>query len=295
MNTPEISMHRSQSNLDDDNVEADEMEASQSRVGIRKTPYWTKHETVRLLHVINHPSNCAAVRLLCEPANREQLDAGIQDPFTVHFLPMFEDENFKPSHVDATNKSISSLNPTIVVKGHGAKKLADKWREFRTDFTQAYNNWNKSEHNSVDSFVNFIRLDHKKRADATLLYGFLLFEKAGSFDVVLKMMPAECSFEADAPMPSTSSPTSPNSSQLDTDTSSSFVSNPSKKRSAPETFEAYVKLSQERDRAWLRAELRTTMIQTVNAMYINLKNCTDPTMKAKIERKIDESEAALYG
>jgi len=104
----------------------------------QKAPRWTKHETARLYHVMNHPSySDALIRLYNKPESRAALETR-HDPWVNEFSTLFNDPLFLPSipqaHDGVTDDILSDFDPTLhPVKREGAV-LKSRWNKLRSRY-----------------------------------------------------------------------------------------------------------------------------------------------------------------
>jgi hypothetical protein len=256
--------------------------------GQHHTPHWSKHDTARLLHVIASPISSDAVKALCQPATREELDRGLQNPFE-HFLKTFKSEDFQATHPAPKDPDLNSFDPNKVIKGHGADKLKKKWNAFRAEFTKAFNNWSASGQNNLDNFKNFIRTTGGGAGDLSLLYGFQVLRDLPALEMVLRVMPTECCGEIAVDSVSVAY-----SSADSVDTSASSMAK--KKRSRSNADESAVDVQFTTQLQALESAAVAAKRQADLASLAHLDRIADPKdpRRKRIQQSIDELETQLY-
>lgn len=91
---------------------------------------------------------------------REEMDAEVQDPWTVHISPLFNDITLKPNRVVTlsvyvTRSVVDSVNPCARPYERDALTLKRKFGEFKSLYGIKLGRYNAYGQGDPENFVNF--------------------------------------------------------------------------------------------------------------------------------------------
>jgi hypothetical protein len=118
-----------------------------------KKPSFTKHESIRLLHVIADPDNLTALSNSVKKVERAELDAGIHDPWNEddgEFTTSFNSAKKEYSHVKPHEQFLFDLDPNNHPEQRGGEHLKNTYTKLRSDFTVCFSKWEASGQNDPD-------------------------------------------------------------------------------------------------------------------------------------------------
>lgn len=159
----------------------------------KRSPNWTANETARLAHVLVDPSNSTALTRLVSRASREQLDAGLHDPWSAEFVTLFNNPAFVPEVPEiaggAVQETLDKFDPGEWKNARDAAKLKSQWSAIRSRFTVAYKGWSSSGQGDVEAFPSFCE------GDDALVYVFCVFNGKPAMEQVLRLIPENARLE----------------------------------------------------------------------------------------------------
>lgn len=155
-----------------------------------KAPNWTKHETARLCHVINHPSNSTIlVQLYNKPPSRAVLDKTRHDPWANQFADLFNDTSFvavaPEPHDGVTTDILAQFKPNVHPETRDGAMLKSRWNKIRSLYTVAREKFSRSGQGDADVFNDYTD------GDPSLAYVHCVFFKSPALEYVVRVIPVD--------------------------------------------------------------------------------------------------------